>query len=79
MAYSPNGKGSSGLLPPVSVFAAWPLPNYEDPVTRSKAVLITSCTLGSIMLAVVGARIWARAVIQRNSGVDDWIMLAAMV
>ncbi|KAI4637614.1 uncharacterized protein J4E88_002084 [Alternaria novae-zelandiae] len=79
MAYSPNGKGSSGLLPPVSVFAAWPLPNYEDPVTRSKAVLITSCTLGSIMLAVVGARIWARAVIQRNSGVDDWIMLAAMI
>ncbi|KAH6877950.1 hypothetical protein BKA58DRAFT_85959 [Alternaria rosae] len=79
MAYSPNGKGSSGLLPPVSVFAAWPRPNYEDPVTRSKAVLITSCTLGSIMLATVGARLWARAVIQKNSGIDDWIMLAAMI
>jgi hypothetical protein len=79
MSYSPNGKGSSGLLPPVSVLTNWPLPNYDDPVTRSKAVLITSCALGSVMLATVGARLWARAVIQRNSGIDDWLMLAAMV
>jgi hypothetical protein len=79
MAYSPNGSGSSGLLPPVSVLASWPNPNYDDPVTRSKAVLITGCALGSIMVATVGARLWARAVIQRNAGLDDWIMLAAMV
>ena len=31
------------------------------------------------MLATVGARIWARAVVQRNAGLDDWMMVAAMV
>ncbi|KAH8638847.1 hypothetical protein IG631_06617 [Alternaria alternata] len=78
MAYSPNGSGSSGLLPPISVLGKWPVPNYDDPVTRSKAVLITSCALGSVMLVTVGARMWARAIIQRNAGLDDWIITAAM-
>jgi hypothetical protein len=79
MAYSPNGSGSSGLLPPISVLAKWPVPNYDDPVTRSKVVLITSCALGSVMLVTVGARMWARAIIQKNAGLDDWIITAAMV
>jgi hypothetical protein len=79
MDTNPNASGSSGILPPLSVIIQWPTPNYEDPVTRSKAVLITSVILGTIMVAVVGARMWARAVIQRNAGLDDWIMVAAMV
>jgi hypothetical protein len=79
MDTNPNASGSSGLLPPLSVIIQWPTPNYEDPVTRSKAVLITSCVLGAIMIAVMGARMWARVVIQRNVGLDDWIMVAAMV
>jgi hypothetical protein len=79
MDTNPNASGSSGLLPPLSVIIQWPTPNYEDPVTRSKAVLITSVVLGTIMVAVVGARMWARAVIQRNAGLDDWIMVAAMI
>jgi hypothetical protein len=31
------------------------------------------------MLATVGARMWARVIIQRNAGLDDWIILAGMV
>jgi hypothetical protein len=79
MDTNPNAHRTSGLLPPLSVVIQWPTPNYEDPVTRSKTVPITFCVLGTIMVAVVGVRIWARAVIQRNAGSDDWIMVAAMV
>jgi hypothetical protein len=31
------------------------------------------------MLVTVGARMWARAIIQRNAGLDDWIITAAMI
>ncbi|KAL1796639.1 hypothetical protein ACET3X_005179 [Alternaria dauci] len=31
------------------------------------------------MLVTVGARIWARAIIQRNAGLDDWILTATMI
>jgi hypothetical protein len=76
---NPNSTGTSALLPPIEVVLTWPTPNYKDPVTRNKAVLITSCVLGAFMLFVVGARVWARAIIQRNAGFDDWLMAAAMV
>lgn len=67
------------LLPPPEVILAWPLPNYTNPQTRGRAVLFTAWVLGSIMICTVAARIWARAVIQRNAGIDDWLILAAMV
>jgi hypothetical protein len=76
---NPNGSGSSGVLPPLEVVATWPKPNYDDPVTRPKAVLATACVLGTIMVAIVGARLWARFFIQRNGGLDDWVILVAMV
>jgi hypothetical protein len=79
MATNPNARGTSALLPPLSVILDWPSSNYNDPVTRSKAVLVTSCVLGAVMIGVVGARMWARFIIQRNAGMDDWIMVAAMV
>ncbi|KAL7776458.1 hypothetical protein CFE70_006874 [Pyrenophora teres f. teres 0-1] len=78
MATSPNGHGSSALLPPLSVIQAWPAPNYEDPVTRSKAAMIVSIILGTVMLAVVAARLWARIFIQRRVGADDWLIIAAL-
>ncbi|KAF1831226.1 hypothetical protein BDW02DRAFT_591285 [Decorospora gaudefroyi] len=80
MATIPNKvESSSELIPPLDVILQWPTPNYDDPVTRSQAVLIVSCVLGAFMFLVVGARLWARAIIQRNAGLDDWIMLAAMI
>ncbi|EDU42461.1 integral membrane protein [Pyrenophora tritici-repentis Pt-1C-BFP] len=35
--------------------------------------------LGTIVLVVVTARIWARVFIQRNVGADDWIIIVALV
>jgi hypothetical protein len=72
---NPNGKGSSGILPPLEVVAQWPKPNYDDPVTRPKIVVPLVCILGTVMIA----RMWARFVIQKNGKMDDWFMLLAMV
>jgi len=79
MAASHNGHGSSSLLPPLSIAQNWPTPNYDDPVTRSKTALVISILLGTVMLAVVAARLWARVFIQRNVGLDDWIIIVALV
>lgn len=67
------------LLPPPEVMLAWPLPNYAHPDTRGPGVLIVACVLGPVMVLTVAARLWARAVVQRNAGVDDWLMVVAMV
>ncbi|USP77834.1 uncharacterized protein yc1106_05108 [Curvularia clavata] len=76
---NPNGKGSSGILAPLEVVAQWPKPNYDNPVRRPKIVVPLVCILGTVMLAIVGARTWARFVIQKNGKMDDWFMLLAMV
>ncbi|KAJ5025968.1 hypothetical protein J3E73DRAFT_412380 [Bipolaris maydis] len=75
----PNGSGSSGVLPPLEVLAKWPQPNYDDPITRPKVVPALAGVLGTIMIVIVAARIWARFVVQRNGGLDDWIILLAMI
>lgn len=76
---NPNGKGSSGILPPLEVVAQWPTPNYDDPVRRPRVVVPLVCIIGTVMLAIVGARMWARFVIQKNGKMDDWVILFAMV
>lgn len=76
---SRNAHGTSSLVAPVSVMQSWPTPNYDDPVTRSQAALIVSIILGTVMLVVVAARLWARVFIQRSFGADDWIIVAALV
>ena len=69
-----------GYHPPPSVVASWPAPNYTDPklFPRSNPAL-TVGILGIICVFVVGARMVARFRLQRNAGIDDWLMLAAVV
>jgi len=69
-----------GYHPPPSVVASWPAPNYIDPPLYSRSnPVVTVCVLGIISVLVVGARMVARFKIQRNAGIDDWLMLAALV
>ncbi|KAL6704186.1 hypothetical protein ACN47E_008443 [Coniothyrium glycines] len=68
-----------GLHPPVSEFLSWPAQNTVDPETRPRTVTILAGLLGSLMLLVVGARVWVRTRITRNSGWDDWVMVVAML
>jgi hypothetical protein len=68
-----------GIHPPLEVILAWPKPNYVDPERRSNSMLIVSCVLGPITVALLLARLWVRIFHQRNPGWDDWLMLAATV
>ena len=60
-------------------FLIWPKPNYIDPPTKPKYVLVFSCLLGPISLVLLLARLWIRVRIQKNAGVDDWLILASWV
>jgi hypothetical protein len=68
-----------GLLAPVSVIVGWPPANYIDPPTRSNAILVTACILGPLTLFIVSARLWARFIIQRNPGLDDYLIALALI
>lgn len=68
-----------GIHPPLSVIETWPTPNYVNPVTASSSTAISAGILGVISLVVVGARMVARFSVQRNAGIDDYLMLFALV
>jgi hypothetical protein len=68
-----------GIHPPIDVLMSWPTGNYIDPVTRPKTVLIVACIFGPITVALLLARLWVRIHIQHNAGVDDWLMVIAVV
>ncbi|KAF3047450.1 hypothetical protein E8E12_007053 [Didymella heteroderae] len=66
-----------GINVPLDVILSWPSPNYNDPVTQPKRVLVFSCIIGPISIALLCARLWVRIHMQHNAGWDDWLMLAA--
>lgn len=68
-----------GIHPPIEVMLSWPTPDYVDPVTRPKAATIFACTLGPFTIFLLFARLWVRMYYQRNTGLDDWLMLLASV
>jgi len=68
-----------GLYPPPSVIASWPKPNYVDPPTASPSNTIVLAIFGVISVFVVSTRMIVRFFIQKNAGLDDYLMLAALV
>jgi hypothetical protein len=68
-----------GLHPPLSVIESWPAPNYDDPWTTSEKTSKSVGIVGGIALIIVGLRMWARFVKQRNGGLDDYLMLIAIL
>ena len=68
-----------GPHPPLSVVASWPAPNYVNPEGRGRVTTIIAGVLSPITFFVIFARIWVRFYLQRNPGMDDWLMIAALV
>lgn len=66
-------------LPPLSVIANYPTPNYVNPETRGPSLLIANCVMLSISLVVVGIRFYTRIFISRCFGPDDFFILLALV
>ncbi|KAF2677970.1 hypothetical protein K458DRAFT_377526 [Lentithecium fluviatile CBS 122367] len=67
-----------GIHPPLEVMLSWPTPNYANPVTRPKTILILACVLGPLTICLLLARLWVRIRMQSNAGLDDWLMVAAL-
>lgn len=68
-----------GKNPPIAVIKSWPKPNYINPETRGPEVRIGSIILGIATLLVVCARLWARFVVVRRPGLDDYLIIVSAV
>ena len=66
-------------LPPESVLASWPTPNYVDPVVRGDAVIVMNLVFYPIVLIVLLIRIFTRVTISKSFGSDDYLIVAALV
>ncbi|KAF1925645.1 uncharacterized protein M421DRAFT_12953, partial [Didymella exigua CBS 183.55] len=65
-------------LPPLSVILSWPLPNYNDPVTRGNALVIANAIFLTLVLIVVSLRLYCRLAVRIWFGPDDLFILAAL-
>ncbi|RDW87268.1 hypothetical protein BP5796_02962 [Coleophoma crateriformis] len=66
------------LLPPESVIASWPTPNFVDPVVRGNAVVLMNLIFYPILLTVIVLRSVTRCFISRSFGLDDYLIIAAL-
>jgi hypothetical protein len=62
-----------------SVIESWPTPNYTNPVTRGTALYVIAIILSVVSVLIVAARLWARLVIVRKPGLDDGLVVVALV
>jgi hypothetical protein len=68
-----------GPHPPLEVVASWPAPNLVNPEGRGMVTTVLAAIFTPITIFVVFARLWVRFRLQRNAGVDDWLMIASLV
>jgi len=69
------------IAPPPWQLAAWPEPNYVDPVTRGDAKIILNLVLYPIVLMLILLRVYTRVFhLKVNTfSIDDTMILLAMV
>lgn len=65
--------------PPLEVVATWPKPNHVNPEHRGPALLIVEISIMSVAILTLMARLYVRIFKVNKHGLDDWLMLAAMV
>lgn len=65
-------------LPPPSVVASWPTPNYTDPVTRGNVLLIVNIVFQGLATIAVAGRLYSRY-IKKWFGIDDVLIVLAYV
>ncbi|KAK2762735.1 hypothetical protein FQN54_000909 [Arachnomyces sp. PD_36] len=67
-----------GFHPPPSVIASWPRPNYVDPDSKGKELLVISLILTALAIVLVVTRLLVRARIQKQLGWDDYILALSL-
>ncbi|KAF7941159.1 hypothetical protein BELL_0186g00100 [Botrytis elliptica] len=66
-------------LPSPEILASWPVPNYDDPITRGYGVLTVTAILLPLVLSIIFIRLYTRLVMSKSFGLDDWLILAAVL
>lgn len=66
-------------LPSPEILASWPIPNYDNPETRGYGVLVVTSILFPIVLSIILIRLYTRLGMSKTFGLDDWLILAAIV
>lgn len=66
-------------LPPPEILMTWPKPNYIDPHTRGPGVLIVNIVCVSVAFIVTLLRLYTRFRITCSPGIDDILIVIAMV
>ncbi|KAF2668345.1 hypothetical protein BT63DRAFT_273763 [Microthyrium microscopicum] len=67
-----------GIHAPVEVILSWPQ-RSQNPIRRGWAITVTAIVLWAITVTVVFFRIWARFIIQRNKGIDDYVIIVGLI
>ncbi|KAL5342923.1 hypothetical protein BJX70DRAFT_239945 [Aspergillus crustosus] len=66
-------------LPPIEVLLTWPAPNYDDPPTRGKAVLVMTIICLVLSTIITALRVYTRLIITRTAGLDDILIVFGLV
>ncbi|KAI0382987.1 integral membrane protein [Hypomontagnella monticulosa] len=64
-------------LPPASVQASWPPPNYHDPETRGHLGMVVGVVLVILVTIILAIRLYTRKWLTRGFGLDDVFIIAA--
>lgn len=68
----------SSAAPP-EIIATFPKPNYVNPETHGPGLMVAACLLSAIGVIVVGARLYARFYITKAPGIDDLLIILALI
>jgi hypothetical protein len=70
---------AGGLKPPPEVRASWPRPNYINPERQGMKIILSTSIVLALTIITICARFWARHVILRKVGADDFLILFSLV
>ncbi|GME58777.1 putative integral membrane protein [Neofusicoccum parvum] len=70
-----------GIHPPIELLKAWKTDNVTYPKGERKgpSLMIGIIVMYIVTLVIVLGRLWARIVVQRNQGIDDYLIIATIL
>jgi hypothetical protein len=68
-----------GFHPPLEVILSWPKPNYDNPESEGRQVLVINVIFSFLSIVVVSLRLFTRIWIKRQPGLDDLLITFTMV
>lgn len=67
-----------GTTTPFEVISSWPA-RSDNPVRRGWGLTVFTALAYILSITILALRLWARHIIQRNAGLDDMVILFAVV